>query len=576
MINIVIFSKDRACQLELFIRSMKIFFMEHILCKVSILYTYSSEDFKKGYDRTISYHPELSYVHEDGSGFKKQLIDIIDASVHATMFFVDDIVFKDYFFIRSPEMRLFMSRDDIACLSLRMCPRINFCYTENRPTPPPVVSEEGIWNWVGQPGDWGYPNSVDANIYKTSQIIDLIKSMDYWNPNTFEGTWANHLPINRPNMICFKESKIVNNPVNRVQTANSNHCGNVSASFLNKMYLNDSIIALKPFVGLKNMAAHQEVDIAFTKSIQYTSDELLNLIGNNRIDYKKVLSSCNFVQRTEQADINVYIPIKGRMSFIEPCISYLKKAAEQSSYSVKIVIIENNYTPDSFSKVESLGLDYIFIPLEICQSENMFAKSLAYNIGYMLSKSAKWNVFHDLDILVGPDFFKKLKVYLDKNPRWLQPYTMRRVLRLSSEYTDRICSGDYIDLDKIPGDHVVASNPGSPGGSIVIRSDVFEEIGGYDPELFFGYAPEDDFLWTKLEASTNKLDIVCSCFATGGTFANDPAIEVCHMFHMSVENENTKYRDMLGYKLSYYRYQYQDKIAIIDKKREIFKEAKEW
>jgi hypothetical protein len=574
MINIVIFSKDRACQLELFIRSMKIFFIEHMLCKVFILYTYSNEEFKKGYDRTISYHPEFKYVPEDGSGFKKQLIEILDASVHATMFLVDDIVFKDYFFIRSPEMRTFMSRDDIACLSLRMCPRINYCYTEKRLTPPPVISNEGIWNWVGQPGDWGYPNSLDSCVYKTSQIIDLIRSMNYWNPNTFEGSWANHPPLNRPYMICFKESKIINNPANRVQTANNNHCGNISAGFLNTQYLNEHLIALRPFVGLKNMAAHQEVDILFTKSTQYSIAELLNLVHSNKIDYPKILSNCIYIKRMERADINLYIPIKNRMPFIEPCIRYLKEAIKLSPYSVKIVIIENNHTPDSFNKIEALGLDYVFIPLEISQSENMFAKSLAYNIGYLLSEPTKWNIFHDLDILIGPDYFNKLKVYLDKNPRWVQPYTMRRVLRLSEEYTNKICSGNYVDLEKIPGGHVEASNPGSPGGSIVIRSDVFEEVGGYDPELFFGYAPEDDFLWTKLEASTNKLDIINSCFATGGVFANDPAIEVCHMFHMSVENENTRYRDMLGYRLSYYRYQHPDKIAFINKKREIFKGAK--
>ena len=66
MINIVIFSKDRACQLELFLRSMKNFFFEWSLCKVSILYTYSNDSFKKGYEKTRFYHPEFNYVLEDG------------------------------------------------------------------------------------------------------------------------------------------------------------------------------------------------------------------------------------------------------------------------------------------------------------------------------------------------------------------------------------------------------------------------------------------------------------------------------------------------------------------------------
>lgn len=574
MINIIIFSKDRACQLELLLRSMKTFFFESSICNVSILYRCSNDFYKKGYDKIRVLHPEYKYVLEEDGGFKRQLLSLIDSNNKGTMFLVDDIIFKDYFFIRSNEMKIFLDTPEIVCLSLRMCPRINYCYTEKRATPPPTFMVNNIWKWVGLPGDWGYPHSLDAHLFRTDDIMPLIKSMDYSNPNTFEGVWARHPPTGQPYMICYNESKIVNNPVNKVQTVNGNHCGTISAASLNTQFLMGNGISLRPYVGIKNISAHQEMGIALTRLFKHTADDLINIIDIHMIDYSKAMRSSIRVERMELSDINLYIPVKDRLKFIDPCVSYLKKAIEQSPYKVKIVVIENSDKPDFYSKAEDLGVDYIFIPLMMSQSEGMFAKSLAYNLGYLLSKPAKWNIFHDLDILVQPDYFSKLKVYLDDNPKWVQPYTKRRVLRISEEHTNKICSGSYIDLDKIPEDHVVASKPGSPGGSIVIRNDIFENVGGYDPELFYGYAPEDDFLWTKLEVSVAEINEINTCFASGGVFADNPSIEVYHMYHIPAESNNLRYKGMLDIRASYYSYLYQDKIKIINRKRDIFKEAK--
>jgi hypothetical protein len=572
MINIIIFSKDRACQLELLLRSMKLFFMESSLCNVSILYKYSSDIFKKGYEKTKALYPEFKYILEENGGFKRQMLELINEKCWCTMFFVDDIVFKDYFFIRSPELKVFLNDKSIACLSLRMCHRINYCYTEKRETPPPIISDSNTWKWVGLPGDWGYPNSLDSNIFRTSEIMHLMRTMDYCNPNTLEGTWANHPPYDQPYMICFKESKIVNNPINKVQTANNNHCGNISAFEVNMAYLKGNCIRLEPFIGIRNISAHQELPITFTNSGTFTVSEFVSELYKNRIDYKRVLENSLHVSWGEDADINIFIPIRGRADFIPHCVKYLKRSA-QEIYKIRIVIIENDEKPYNKNLVVDLGVDYIFIPNSISQSYGMFAKSLCYNVAYILTSKTKWNIFHDIDILVEPEYFKKLKGYLDKDPKWVQPYTKRRVLRISSVYTQKICNGDNLLLNSIPSDHVQESNPGSPGGSIVIRSDIFEEVGGYDPEIFFGYSPEDSFLWVKLEAASEEVGFMTNCFAHSGTFADDPAIEVYHMFHASMENENKQYKDMLKFKRSYFEFIHADKLEIVNEKKSILLDA---
>ena len=58
--NIVIFSKDRPAQLDLFLRSMKQFFPDwHKSRDIHILYTYSDEAYGAGYVKTITLHPEM-------------------------------------------------------------------------------------------------------------------------------------------------------------------------------------------------------------------------------------------------------------------------------------------------------------------------------------------------------------------------------------------------------------------------------------------------------------------------------------------------------------------------------------
>jgi glycosyltransferase involved in cell wall biosynthesis len=259
MINIVVFSKNRACQLELLLRSMKLFFDEWALVKTSILYTYTSEKFKKGYEQTMKTHPEFSYVLEQPGNFRNHVISLIDPNNQGTMFFVDDQVFKNNFCLKSEPVRRLLSNPNLACLSLRMDPGMDYCYPEKRSTPPPQLTENLEWFWPGLPGDWGYPHSVDSHLYRTDDILPLIKELDYSNPNTFEGALAGRPPYNRPYMVCYEESKVMNIPVNKVQTANGNHCGNIPAEYLNDQYLESKRISLSNIAYFKNTAPHQEI-----------------------------------------------------------------------------------------------------------------------------------------------------------------------------------------------------------------------------------------------------------------------------------------------------------------------------
>lgn len=589
MINAVIFSKNRPAQLELLLRSMKVYFFEWPLIRVKILYKATTQEYASGYLRTKLIHSEFQYIEEQPGLFKDQTISMIDENLQATMFFVDDMVFKSNLFLKTPQIQNFLENSNIACVSLRLCHRIKYCYTEKKNTPPPLIAKDGTWYWKGLPGDWGYSNSLDANIYRTKDILPLIKDLSYSSPNTLEGNMATHT-LDKPYMICYPESAVFNIPVNKVQTDNANHYGNISAEALNKEFLSSKRISLSNIDNFKNISCHQEIPLVmenhiisletYTKQgasniseglVIHTPDAIVDLISSNKIDYSKIISDDRFYKsiKEEVLDITILIPVKDRISFFNPSVHYLKTAANLSSYKIKIVYVENDYTPKFKNMCAEAGTDYIFIPTEISQSNRFFAKSLCYNIGYILTPKTKWYIFHDLDILVDKDFFIKLGFYIQKSPRWIQSYTKKRVLFLSENVTRELRSNNFLDLSKLTDKDAVAPYPmGSTWGSIAVRSNVFEEIGGYDPEIFYGYAPEDIFFWTKLEASTKRIDHINSCFQGGGLYADDPAIEVYHMSHERGENSNPHHMSMRNILGSFFGYKYEDKMKIIYLKRD--------
>jgi hypothetical protein len=177
------------------------------------------------------------------------------------MFGVDDDIFKEEFSFSCPEVEA-LRDGNVSCVSLRMHPKISYCYTEDRPTPPPIFinTKPYTWVWRGLLGDWAYPMSIDFTIFRTGDIIDKCNRIPYSNPNTFEG-WLAAGSILNPMMVCFKKSKIFNIPINKVQTVNGNRFGGISAEYLNTKFLEGYSIDLEPLKGFDNISTHQEIEL---------------------------------------------------------------------------------------------------------------------------------------------------------------------------------------------------------------------------------------------------------------------------------------------------------------------------
>lgn len=304
-----------------------------------------------------------------------------------------------------------------------------------------------------------------------------------------------------------------------------------------------------------------------------SSKDLLEYIMKKSMNYDLVFNHEKTIIKTREVDrdINIFIPVRKRIEFIEPCLSYFERAVKRTSLKVHITVIENDIKPWYMDFLKDKDVDYIFIPVEVSCSDGLFAKSLAYNSGFLKTKRAKWNIFHDLDILVDEDFLEKIQIYLKRNPTWIQPYTNRRVLRVGSAATANIIKDpqNVHRLSEIQG--VEPSKPGSPGGSIVVKSNDFISIGGYDPEFFYGYAPEDSFFWAKLELLYNpSQNEIRNHFMGNAFYADSPPIEIYHLNHQMQDTTNPKLGLMLNILESFFNCSKEIRLKIIEKKWEHF------
>jgi hypothetical protein len=272
MITVVAFSKNRAAQLDLLLSSFKFYFKEWNRLNVKVIYKATDDLFEKGYQKTISKHPEFTFIKE--RNFKDDVCGCHFMTPY-TMFLVDDNIFINPVSIQDPQFKLFENNKNITCLSLRMNPRVNTCYTQRQRTVKiPTVNKDFTWNWrqiaqedsiSGYPSDWGYPLSVDGHVFRTADIINYIFSLNYNSPNMFEGHLWNK-PINGDLMVCYENSIIFNNPVNKVQTVNGNEAGisiNISAESINNKFINGGTLDFKPYNNIIIKAPHQEEPLYF-------------------------------------------------------------------------------------------------------------------------------------------------------------------------------------------------------------------------------------------------------------------------------------------------------------------------
>lgn len=227
MIDCLIFTKDRACQLDLLLRSIRDNFQE--LTNVNILYCGSNDEFLEGYNMLIEKYPEHRWIVENN------LTEDIKAVVSTfknefSMTLVDDeVVIRDHSI--GPLLEILRTNDNVHCASLRMGRNVDYTYTANLNSPPPkFITREGMgdvygWIWAeSDPNtDWGYPSCINSHIYRTCDLKKWILENPFSNVNDLEGMLNRQRELYGQIMICNDRPKTLNIANNLVQSGNNRH-----------------------------------------------------------------------------------------------------------------------------------------------------------------------------------------------------------------------------------------------------------------------------------------------------------------------------------------------------------------
>jgi hypothetical protein len=281
----IIFSMDRALQLHALLSS----YFEKVShpVPVHILYRTSSNAHQKAYDEVFSLFKDYQVfaVHQKSKdSFKDQLISILESIQAEKVFFlVDDILFIEN--VDIVDFSRIDARNTVA--SLRLGANLRRAYTTQKDQKlpqfiPDVMSDENklCWKWENGELDWAYPLSVDGNLFLTREMIALAKNTMFNSPNTFEGYLQNYINYFKHRYgVCYKKSRIVNIPINRVQNDYNNIHGAVHQDFLLDQWNRGMQIDYCALYGFMNESAHQEIEISLMERQKQNAAER-NVVGN--------------------------------------------------------------------------------------------------------------------------------------------------------------------------------------------------------------------------------------------------------------------------------------------------------
>lgn len=261
MIAAIVFSRDRAMQLDLLLRSLErndggIFDPIHVLRRST------SQAFKESYEICGSEHPKVEFMVEHK--LPSQVRFLLGITEHTVFFTDDDILYRPLPSLPPTPMTNWL------CFSLRLGLNTTWCYPHKRQQEMPRLIHGGdlfAWNWWNADGDFGYPASLDGHVFRTETLRRALAWLSTAaSPNRIEEHLTEALRNDFRPMSSYRVSHLVGLPLNRVNTTNPNRYGEVHTygiDELNSRYLAGGRIDLDVLDFSNVQGAHQEMELQF-------------------------------------------------------------------------------------------------------------------------------------------------------------------------------------------------------------------------------------------------------------------------------------------------------------------------
>ena len=300
----LIFSRDRALQLDAALRSFLLQCTEGNQLQLSVLYRTTGIVHKRQYAELVDAYRSHTNIHfQQHAHFRQDVLAFLAdhadlrlgvglyrrmARLHRRLGFLSQPLLRfdqtryvlflvdDNLFVRG-----FRLTDVLAALeqhpqalgfSLRLGSNTTYCFMRDsyQSLPEFTPAGEGVlrFDWTQAELDFAYPLEVSSSIYRIADMLPVLNRQRFANPNQLESRLADDVKrfAHRPYLLCYSQSVAFSNPVNQVAERYQNRVGTVYARTsqeLAEMFAQALRVDVTAYTGFVPQGCHQEVELRF-------------------------------------------------------------------------------------------------------------------------------------------------------------------------------------------------------------------------------------------------------------------------------------------------------------------------
>jgi len=268
LIRLITYSRDRAAQLDLLLRSLEQYAGN--IFRTTIIWNYSDVIYKKAYEKLIELYPDIDWRYQELSKeFREFTLEELNRDDYVCFTTDDEVVFRP---IDNEKLTKNLPQFDNHIFSLRLGFNTIEQDIHRGTKQPPLnifVERDGVLTWpinfYHPHHNYGYFGSLDMTIYKSTLLRKILPKINFKNTNELEGGMTQYRD-ECGYISSFTESCAVNLPVNNLSGYTLvNEKFAYTNEELNQKYLEGYEIDLENISQTSVIGSHQQIEYKWKK-----------------------------------------------------------------------------------------------------------------------------------------------------------------------------------------------------------------------------------------------------------------------------------------------------------------------
>ncbi|AIF50652.1 glycosyltransferase [Pelosinus sp. UFO1] len=401
----LIFSKDRAMQLDATLRSFSLHCRDMGNIDFKVIWTYSNSINEQQYQELASTYPSIEFISE--LNFESQVLASI-AGYAYVLFLVDDNIFVRDFSMENVIESLRTNQDALG-FSLRLGINTNSCHLlrldQQLPTFMITENEFLKYDWTSAQYDFAYPLEVSSSVYRVNDIMAAVHH-SFADPTMLE------VQLNRNKKIFYQQKKFLLcnqysytfcNFINRVHTIVKNQAGETfyySTEQLSEMFIQGHRINVEEYNSFIPNACHQVVELKFKKITD------LSRASKNKTEQIFTADSRNFQGMIPK--VSVIMPVYNAEDYLSQAIESI---LGQTFTDFEFIIIDDGSTDNSLNIIKTYNDSRIIL----IRNETNLKLIASLNKGMNLA-NGKYIARMDADDISLPERLARQVEFMDQHP----------------------------------------------------------------------------------------------------------------------------------------------------------------